>query len=343
MTRLDPGHDLVADLHEFELTPRGTAWIISYDAKPADLTGVGGPKHGFVYDSVVQEIDVDSGDVKFEWRPLQHVPLAESIQANREPAKHASEKRPFDYIHVNSVSDAPNGNVLISGRNTSALYLVARDGHVIWRLGGKRSDFGPAAAVKFRFQHNARLREDGSLSLFDNGAIPKLEPFSRPLVLKLDETNRRATIAKTFVHPDKISSPFEGNLQLLPDGGALVGWGGVPKVTEFTPDGKVRFELKVPYGDTYRAYRLPWQGRASGKPAVAVVGDKVYASWNGKTGIAFWEVLAGPDEDHMTRIAGHDWAGLETAIQLETPPAAVAVRALDAGRGVLGVSDTITP
>jgi hypothetical protein len=338
----DAGNDLDGDLHEFVLTPRGTAFITVYRSVPQDLTSVGGPKQSFVYDSVVQEIDIESGDVKFEWHSLDHVPLAESLQANGEPAKNATAKRPFDYFHVNSIDDTPGGNILISGRNTSALYLLARDGHVIWRLGGKKSDFGPTAEVKFRFQHDARLRADGTLSLFDNGAIPKLEPFTRPLVVKIDETERVASIVKTFVHPTKISSPYEGNLQLLGDGGSLVGWGGVPKVTEFTSGGKVRFELKLPYGDTYRAYRLPWQGRPGGSPAVAVVGDRVYASWNGKTDVAHWDVLAGPDEDHLTRQAGHDWAGLETVIQLETPQGAVRVRALDAQGRVLGVSETVT-
>jgi hypothetical protein len=341
ITTLKAGDQLEGDLHEFTLTPRGTALVIAYHEVPADLSSVGGPKDGFAYDSVVQELDVETGDVEFEWHSIDHVPLAESVQAHQEPAKNATKKRPFDYFHVNSVDDAPGGDILISGRNTSALYLLARDGHIVWRLGGKRSDFGPPAAVKFRFQHDARVRAGGTLSLFDNGAIPKLEPFTRPLVLKLDEANHLATVVKTFVHPQKISAPFEGNLQLLADGGALVGWGGVPKVTEFTPSGQVRFELKLPYGDTYRAYRLPWSGRPGGRPAIALDGDRVYASWNGKTGIAFWEVLAGPDADHLTRVAGHDWAGLETAIQLETPPGAVAVRALDARGHVLGRSETV--
>lgn len=334
---------LDGDLHEFALTPRGSAFVCVYHEVPKDLTSVGGPKDGFVYDSVVQEIDIESGDVKFEWHSLEHVPLAESLQANNEPAKNATKKRPFDYFHVNSIDDAPGGNILISARNTSALYLLARDGHVIWRLGGKKSDFGPASEVKFRFQHDAHLRSDGTLSLFDNGAIPKLEPFTRPLVLKIDETERVASIVKSFVHPLKFSSPYEGNLQLLGDGGVFVGWGGVPKVTEFSGTGKVRFELKLPYGDTYRAYRLPWQGRPGGRPAVEVAGDRVYASWNGKTDVAFWEVLAGPDEDHLTRQAGHDWAGLETAIQLETPQNAVRVRALDSKGRVLGTSEIRTP
>jgi hypothetical protein len=338
---LNAGNGLDGDLHEFTLTPRGTAYITAYHEVPADLRSVGGPKNGFVYDSVVQELDVATGDIKFEWHSLDHVPLKESPQANREPAKNATKQRPLDHFHVNSVGDAPGGNILISARNTSALYLLARDGHVIWRLGGTRSDFGPPAEVKFRFQHDARLHADGTLSLFDNGAIPKLEPFTRALVLKIDETERVAAIQKTFVHPQKISAPYEGNLQLLSGGAAFVGWGGVPKVTEFSPGGQVRFELKLPYGDTYRGYRLPWTGRPGCRPAVTVVGDRVYASWNGKTDVAFWEVLSGPDAGHLSKIAGHDWAGLETAIQLETPPAAVAVRALDGHGRLLGVSETV--
>jgi hypothetical protein len=334
---------LDGDLHEFQLTPRGTAYISVYHEVPVDLRSVGGPKDGYAEDSVVQEIDIKSGKVVFEWHSLDHVPLTESIQANREPAHHATKKRPLDYFHVNSIADGPGGAILISGRNTSALYLIRRDGSIVWRLGGKRSDFKPAAAVKFRYQHNALFHGPTTISLFDNGAIPKEEPYTRPLVLTIDPAKRTAKIVKTFVHPKKLSSPFEGNLELLPDGGAFVGWGGIRKLTEFSPAGKVRFQLTLPYGDTYRGYRLPWTGDPGGKPLVAVVGDRVYASWDGKRGIARWQVLAGPDADHLAVIASRPWGGLETMIGLETPPKAVAVRALDASGHTLGRSEPLTP
>ena len=149
-------HGLDADLHEFQLTPRGTAFITAYREVPADLTSVGGPKDGWVWDSVVQELDPMTGRVLFEWHSLGHVPLSESLQANQKPAKTASKKVPLDYFHVNSVADGPKGTILVSARNTSALYLLRRDGSIVWRLGGKRSDFGPKSAVKFFYQHNAR-------------------------------------------------------------------------------------------------------------------------------------------------------------------------------------------
>jgi hypothetical protein len=335
------GNGLAGDLHEFQLTPRGTAYLTAYNEVRADLSAVGGPKHGFAYDSVVQEVDVETGRVVFEWHSIGHVPFGESTQANREPARHATKKRPFDYFHVNSVADGPNGEILISGRNTSTIYALARDGQIVWRLGGKRSDFGPPAAVKFSFQHNARLHAGDVLTLFDNGATPKVEPFTRPLFLRLDIAHKRAIVVKSFVHPQRLLSPFEGNLQLLPDGGAFVGWGGVRRVSEFAADGTLRFELKLPFGDTYRAYRLPWDGRPVGRPAAALVGDSVYASWNGRGDIATWRVLAGPDPAHLRRVASRPWGGLETVIVLPSRPKAVAVEAVDAGGHATGRSLTL--
>ena len=187
IARVRASRGLAGDLHEFQLTPRGTAYMTVYHEVPADLSSVGGPRHGYVYDSIVEEIDVATGRVVFEWHSLDHVPLSESTEANRKPARDASKQHPLDYFHVNSIADGPGGTILISGRNTSTIYLLARrDGHIIWRLGGRHSDFGPPAAVKFAFQHNARLHRGGVLTLFDNGGIPRVEPFSRPLELRLD-------------------------------------------------------------------------------------------------------------------------------------------------------------
>jgi arylsulfotransferase ASST len=338
---LKAARGLAGDLHEFELTPRGTAFVTVYRELPYDLSRVGGPKKGYVLDSVVQELDVATGKPVFEWHSLDHVPLSESLQANREPAHHASKKRPFDYFHVNSVADGPGRTIVVSARNTSALYLLRRDGSIAWRLGGTNSDFGPKAAVRFFYQHDARFHGAKTISLFDNGGIPRAEKVSRPIVLRLDTAKKTVRVVKTF--RTTIASPYEGNLQLLRNGGAFVGWGGVRKVTEYSAAGRVRFQLALPYGDTYRGYRLGWAGQPGGKPAVAVSGDRVYASWNGKLGIARWQVLAGPDPDHLAPVASRPWSGLETQIGLETPPAAVAVRALDAHGRTLGQSAVLTP
>jgi hypothetical protein len=331
------GDGLKADLHEFQLTPRGTAFITAYSELPADLSSVGGPKHSWLLDSVVQEIDVASGRVIFTWHSVGHVPLSDSRVANAEPARHASKKRPLDYFHVNSVSDGPNGTILVSARNMSVIYDIARDGHIVWQFGGKHSDFGSGSAVKLNYQHNARLH--GSvLTVFDNGAVPPAEPFTRPMEIQLDFQKRTAKVVTTFLRPKRLLSPYEGNLQLLPAGGAVVGWGGIPTVSEFGDDGKVRFELKLPYGDTYRGYRYPWSGHPAGVPRVGVFAGTVLASWNGATGIVRWEVLGGRDADHLSVIDSRSWQGLETHIRVASLPKTIAVRALDAAGNDLGTS-----
>lgn len=342
VARVHASRGLAGDLHEFQLTPRGTAYMTVYHEVPADLSRIGGPKHGWVYDSIVEEVDVATGRVVFEWHSLGHVPLSESTEANRKPARDATRKQPLDYFHVNSIADGPGGTILVSGRNTSTIYLLGRDGHIIWRLGGKHSDFGPPSAVGFAYQHDARLHAGNLLTLFDNGGIPRVEPYSRPLEIHLDLATMRAAIVGTFLAPRRIASPFEGNLQLLPDGGAFVGWGGVRIVSEFSPSGSLRFELKLPYGDTYRAYRSIWTGRPSAPPRAAVSPGMVYASWNGETGIARWQALAGPDESHLEVVGSARWSDLETAIPADTSSAkVVAVRALDARGRVLGVSPVV--
>src|SRR5205823_1098535 len=50
------------DLHEFVLTPQGTALFTCYpDSVPADLSSVGGPSNGTLLESIFQEIDVRTG------------------------------------------------------------------------------------------------------------------------------------------------------------------------------------------------------------------------------------------------------------------------------------------
>ncbi len=94
---------LHADLHEFELTPRGTALITAYYPVYWNASPVGGSPHAIVLDSVVQEIDVKTGLAVFQWDSLDHVPLSDSYQ--RAPKDGG---QPFDYFHVNSLE--PDGH-----------------------------------------------------------------------------------------------------------------------------------------------------------------------------------------------------------------------------------------
>lgn len=337
------GNGLEADLHEFLLTDRGTALLTAYETAPADLTAVGGPAKGWVYAGHVQEVDVASGDVLMDWSSLDHVGVAETLNPR---GRRGSKDQPFDYFHVNSIAVASDGNLLVSARNTCAVYkLDRRSGAVIWRLGGRRSDFAMNRRARFYWQHDARVAGPSRISLFDDGSSPARERYSRGLLLHVDERAMRAAVVRQYVHPARLLADNQGSMQVLADGRAVIGWGAEPYVSEFTPDGRLRLDSRLPENvQTYRAVAGDWVGRPADVPAVkvgpnnAARGATVYVSWNGATRVASWRILAGarPDAVEPAVIVPH--SGFETAIAVAKPgPYYVAV-ALDGGRRELGRS-----
>jgi hypothetical protein len=327
------------DLHDIELTDEGTALIPVYEIVPADLTPIGAYADGEAVDSVIQEIDLETGELVWEWSSLEHVGLTESLAGIPQKTRF-----PYDYFHINSIDVDADGNLLVSARNTWAIYKLDRKtGEVIWRLGGYRSDFALGEGVRFAWQHDARRRADGTLTLFDNQATPKVGPRSRALTLRLDEDTMRATAAKIVEHPDGILSIAQGNSQLLDDGHTFVGFGSGRRVSEFDAGGRLRFDIRFPDAvDSYRGYRFAWRGEPSEPPRAAArrVDDavQVAASWNGATAVTDWEVLAGPSPDALQPAGKAHRRGFETTIPVRTEAAYVAVRAL-AGTRELAVSE----
>jgi hypothetical protein len=343
-----PGNGLVGDVHEFLLTSRDTALMTIYHRRRVDLRMLGGPKDGLIWDGIVQEVDIPTARVLFEWHSYPQIDVTESY--SNPPKKQLGTKPfPYDYIHVNSVAEEPNGNLLVSGRNTHAVYEVSRrTGKVLWRLGGKKSDFDLGRGARFAWQHDARRQPDGAITIFDNGAAPPVEKFTRVLVLQLDERTKRATLERSYHHPKRLLSPFEGNAQFLPDGHVLVGWGAWPYVSEFDRSGRMLFDAYFGHGrkpgedaDTYRAYRFVWHGRPAERPAIAVHDRTVYVSWNGATDVARWRVVVGPAADELSGAATAKKKGFETAIPFGARGGFLAVQALDARGSILGVSRTL--
>jgi hypothetical protein len=330
---VNAGNGLAADTHEFRLTPEGTALIAVYRAVPYDLSPVGGSAAGSVFDGIVQEIDIATGAVLFEWHSLDHVAVAES----HAPVPTAAATT-YDYFHINAVSVDEDGNLLVDARNTWAFYKVDRhSGRVLWRLGGTRSDFTLGAGVPFAWQHNPQAVDRHTVRLFDNEAAPAVLPRSRVIWIRRDPGDHTATLLRSIEHPDALSAGSQGNSEALDNGNTFVGWGATGRFSEFDPSGNILFDASVPAGyDTYRAYRHVWHARPDGAPTVIAQrnGDgttTVHAIWNGATDVARWVVLAGA-HDHTLRPAGAaDWNGLDTSVTLtlRAGAARVAVVALD--------------
>ena len=333
-----------ADIHDMEITPEGTALVVSYNAVRYDARRVGGRRNTEVLDNVIQEIDLESRRLLFEWHSLGNIALAES---HDRPER----GKPFDYFHLNSVDVAPDGDLLVSARNTCAVYEIDRTtGEVNWRLGGERSDFKMPRSARFCRQHDARWYRDDELSIFDNH-IDRIRDGgeSRAIKLRVDERRKRVRLLRGYKHPGELAVPNKGGMRVQANGNALVAWGAVPVVTEFSRRGRIVFNARFARaGDgSYRVERARWVGRPTTAPDVAAQrrGERtaVWASWNGATEVTRWEVLTGASPDALSRAGGRARTGFETAISVDGSPAYVAVRALDRDGQVLGTSAAVRP
>jgi hypothetical protein len=338
------GNGLSADLHEFRLTPQGTALITAYYPVYFNASSLHGPTKQVVLDSVVQEIDIKTGLVLFQWDSLDHVPLLDTYEALPKSAG-----APFDYFHINSVQPQPDGDFVISARNTWAAYDIdGKSGSIVWTLGGKSSSYKLSSTAVFAFQHDVRVHTSGdaTVTLFDDGAgPPKVHAESRGITVRLDDKEKTATLVTEDLHSPSLAASFEGNLQALPNGDEFLGWGQQPYFTEFDSKGQMVFDGRfVGANSSYRAYRFPWTGTPVDAPAVAASTSgsttNVYVSWNGATQVASWQVMAGASPDALQPATTAAKQGFETQIPIAPQPY-LSVQALDAAGRALSTSSVV--
>jgi Arylsulfotransferase (ASST) len=335
---------LSADLHDFRLTPQGTALITAYYPVIWNASSVHGSTHQIVLDSVVQEIDVKTGLLLYQWDSLDHVPLTDSYEPMVTSMGH-----PYDYFHINSVQQEGDGNLLISARNTWAAYDVdARTGQIIWTLGGKKSSFTLEAGASFAFQHDVSLHteSDPTVTLFDDGGgPPQVHSQSRGITVRLNDTNKTATLVDQDVHSPALTAAFEGNVQSLHDGNTFLGWGQQPYFSEYNAAGQMVFDGRfVGNNSSYRAFRYAWTARPTTPPAVSAstsgASTNVYVSWNGATQVSSWRVLAGTSTSSLQAVSTASKQGFESQVTIPAEPY-VAVQALDSAGHALATSSVV--
>ncbi|HEX4435943.1 MAG TPA: arylsulfotransferase family protein [Solirubrobacteraceae bacterium] len=336
------GNGYKADLHEFQLTPSGSAFLTAYTLVDADLSSAGGKSDGLLQDALFQEVDVATGLVMFEWHAYGHVALQDSYS---EPAHYT--EHPWDFFHMNSISLDPwgDGNMIISSRNTWTAYEINHiTGAVMWRVGGKKSSFKMGAGTGTAYQHDVRWQPDHTLTMFDNGAVPKVHSLTRIIRERIDWKHRSVSLVGRYT--GGILSGSQGNDEVLPDGNSFVGWGEEPFITEFSSTGKILFSARFPSpNQSYRAYRYTWNATPASRPALAVESSSakatVYASWNGATGVSAWQVLGGASASSLAPVASAPSAGFETPITVPAAPAVLAVQALGPEGQVLSSSAVV--
>jgi hypothetical protein len=337
------GNGYNADLHEFRLTPEGTAWIDVFDPIDMNLSAYHGLSNGIINDSVIEEVDVKTGLVMWQWHALGHIPIGESHTA----APKAN--YPWDYVHINSVDPGSSGDVLLSSRATWALYDVDIGGGAVrWRLGGDHSSLELGSGTHTYWQHDAEWQPGGLISVFDNGSDPPMEKQSRGLLLDANVAARTVTLVKQFTNPTKtLLATSQGNLLSLPGGDWLMGYGGLPNFTEYDASGHVLLDGTLGKNvQSFRTYLAPWSGQPTTAPAVSAqsgVGGTIAVSmsWNGATQVASWRVLAGSSPSALAAAGAGARTGFQTTIAVPGAGPYVAVQALDSSGAVIGTSATV--
>jgi hypothetical protein len=361
LLRFGAGAGRKADIHEFQITPQQTALILTDTGVPAPAGT--SPPGWQNWDCIVEEVDIATGTVLFEWHSADHIPPEESVipppSATASPAvastattttsagSGAAPVLPvYDTVHVNSIELDTDGHLLVSARNTSTVCKVDRTtGAIRWRLGGKPSDFKMGAGTTFALQHDARRQQDGRITIFDDGNTPGP---SRAIVLDVDETAMAATLVRSYVHPHAKLALSQGNMQVLPNGNVFVGWGSTGYASEFSADGQLLLDAAFTGSiQSYRCFRFPWVAQPTGQPAVAVDPPtsgsvRAYASWNGATDVVSWRVMNGTEPSQLASLGTFPRTDFETVLDVKAAGSSLAVQALDANGAVLGTSPTMT-
>ncbi len=311
------GNGLQADLHDFQIAADDVAYVTTYNPIRCNLSSVGGAANAVILDAAAQAIDMKTGLVRWEWHSLDHVNVNESETS---PPKGGA----WDWFHINSIDPESDGDILISARNTWAAYQIAgASGRILWRLGGLKSSFKMGAGTRTAWQHDGRVLPDGDITLFDDGSDPT-EPGhsqSRAVRVAVNTSTHQAKLVAVYTHPgEPLLAASQGNVETLASGDTVVGYGGVPEISEYAANGSLLFDAHYAFDLIfYRAFRYPWSATPSAPPAVVASLNNtaletiVHMSWNGATGVSSWRVLAGSSSGSLKAQTTVAVSGFETA------------------------------
>ncbi|KAJ6000598.1 arylsulfotransferase [Penicillium waksmanii] len=357
-----------SDLHEFAFTGNGSALVTgvnSIQVHPSMFPQWELPPFSIeILDAVFQEIDLETNEVLFHWRALDHINPLDSYE---------SMGRGWDAYHINSIEKTQAGNYLISIRHTFSILLISGStGEIIWQMGGKRNDFDEIpvvngsdttqAVLTMSWQHHARFvpgTNETQITLFDNhgtatnhGDCKAL--CSRGLHFAINDTISPPTVKflREFRHPAQLQAQSQGSVQPLSPsmdglGNVFIGWGRCPSFTEHNSQGETVMDIQfspwhsdeIPDAlDNYRAYKMNWSATPWWDPAIAMRKTQngelvVYLSWNGATEVA---------GDYDKVVTEGSRTGFETKLIVgETPWQYLWAEAVDKAGDVLRSTDIV--
>lgn len=332
-----------------------------YDRIPWDTSNVGGSKNdSYIWDSLFQEIDIDTNELLFQWRASDHFDFSDCFNPYKVQNEDTPGKNGWDWFHLNSVDKDDKGNYLISSRYSHSLsYIDHQTGKVLWQLGGRNNSFtdlSDGLATGMQWQHHATWQDDyTAVTVYDNQAVNWNRTLeSRGLKIRLDQKAMTAEVVAMAVHPQHYIVHSQGSMSQLSNGNLLVGYGYAAAMTEYSADGKdVLCDWQYaslhhgPGGryapgiiQSYRTYKLAWRGYPLEPPGVAFEDTTMYVSWNGATEHRKWVLeRSGPQENGVWQLVNEtSRSGFESEIGLDGEGHEdLRLTALDANGSALGM------
>jgi hypothetical protein len=276
------------DPHELSLLPNGDYLLIGSPLlqmnPPVTYQGTSYPT---IVDCVVQEVN-SQGALVWSWRASDHVSVATS--AHGVPVS-INGQTALDAYHCNSAGvDPSTGQVLVSMKNTSSIYLIDRvnptgglvqDGPLLWKLegcGNSAADRDQETVLTippgqdpegcFDSQHDARFLPNGNISLYDDHSFHPETGGARGVEYSIDVSSKSATFVAQFREPDRGNAQATGSFRMYDNGADnLVGWGFQFPGSGFTEFGPYNaatgaatpfFSETFPHNDVnYRAVKAP--------------------------------------------------------------------------------------
>lgn len=292
------------DSHEAFITEQNTLIVPAYNITPWDLSAVGGPKDGWLMDSVFYEVTIPEGKILYSWRSSEHIPITDAlVPLDTLYGFGNSTGWAWDYFHINSMQAWGDDGYVICGRNTfDILFVNKTTSNIEWRLRGHDGgDFELDPRAHFKYQHDARLHHKHGellLSYFNNNNTLDDLPGdpSAGHLLVLDIAAKTAEVKGIYTNMTAvIASEFGGSMQASIHGDhkyVIVGHGSQPVIGEYSLDGTQRLSFKFGPSDpgapnqgiaNYRTTKKTWKGYPTTSPSIKACstaeGADIFVSW----------------------------------------------------------------
>ena len=218
--------------HDYERLPNGNTLLLLWERLSEDLAAQvqGGYDEDFapgMQGDLVREVTPDGATVS-EWRAWEHLDVNEDVICPLEARR--------EWSHGNTLNVTPNGDLLVSYRQISAVGIVDR------ATGAFKWKWGPG---EIYHQHNPRWLASGRVLIFDNGAHRR--GASRSRVIEVDPTTNEIHWEYQGAPDISFYSYNISGAERLPNGNTLICEGAPGRLFEVTPRGEVVWEYINPF------------------------------------------------------------------------------------------------